>query len=165
MSGIHRCVASSTFTKPGFPPFGEASQLPSASAVASTANGACRMNSCTIESRQGATFRSTIPLGSPNLSCARFIAGPPRGPPGPRGEGSRAGPPAPSARALEDGAGAPTLPRMAETRPFRFGVVLRTARSGREWLEKAQRLERQGFDALYVADHLVGDRLAPLPAL
>ena len=50
-------------------------------------------------------------------------------------------------------------------RAFRFGVVLRDARSASEWAEKARRLEGEGFDALLVSDHLVGDRVAPLVAL
>ena len=54
---------------------------------------------------------------------------------------------------------------MPNARPFRFGVVLRAARSGREWAERARRLEEQGFAALLVSDHLVGERVAPLAAL
>ncbi|MFI6597129.1 TIGR03621 family F420-dependent LLM class oxidoreductase [Nonomuraea sp. NPDC050536] len=50
-------------------------------------------------------------------------------------------------------------------RRFRFGAVVRGAASGREWAEKARRLEDSGFDVLLVPDHLVGPRLAPVAAL
>jgi probable F420-dependent oxidoreductase len=50
-------------------------------------------------------------------------------------------------------------------RPFRFAAVIRMAGSGREWAEKARRLEDSGFDALLVPDHLVGPRLAPISAI
>ena len=54
---------------------------------------------------------------------------------------------------------------MANPRRFRFGAVIRTAGSGKDWAEKARKLEDQGFDALLACDHVVGARLAPLPAL
>ncbi|MEU8326505.1 TIGR03621 family F420-dependent LLM class oxidoreductase [Nonomuraea sp. NPDC048881] len=50
-------------------------------------------------------------------------------------------------------------------RRFRFGAVLRGARSGKEWAERARRLEASGFDVLLVPDHLVGPRFAPVAAL
>ncbi|MBW8485437.1 TIGR03621 family F420-dependent LLM class oxidoreductase [Actinomadura parmotrematis] len=50
-------------------------------------------------------------------------------------------------------------------RPFRFAAVLRSAASGREWAAKARRLEDSGYGALYVPDHLVGPRFAPLAAM
>ncbi|WP_240778072.1 TIGR03621 family F420-dependent LLM class oxidoreductase [Nonomuraea basaltis] len=50
-------------------------------------------------------------------------------------------------------------------RPFRFGAVVREAESGKEWAEKARRLEGAGFDVLLVPDHLVGPRFAPIAAL
>ncbi|MFI6477682.1 TIGR03621 family F420-dependent LLM class oxidoreductase [Nonomuraea sp. NPDC050663] len=50
-------------------------------------------------------------------------------------------------------------------RRFRFAAVLRSAASAKQWSEQARRLESTGFDALYVPDHLVGDRLAPMVAL
>lgn len=50
-------------------------------------------------------------------------------------------------------------------RPFRFSAVLRMASSGKEWAEKARRLEDAGFDALLVPDHLVGPRFAPVAAM
>jgi probable F420-dependent oxidoreductase len=50
-------------------------------------------------------------------------------------------------------------------RPFRFSAVLRLASSGREWADKARRLEDSGFDTLLVPDHLVGPRFAPVAAM
>ncbi|MFI7442358.1 TIGR03621 family F420-dependent LLM class oxidoreductase [Nonomuraea indica] len=50
-------------------------------------------------------------------------------------------------------------------RRFRFGAVVRHAESGKEWAEKARRLEATGFDVLLVPDHLVGARFAPVAAL
>jgi probable F420-dependent oxidoreductase len=50
-------------------------------------------------------------------------------------------------------------------RPFRFSAVLRMASSGKEWADKARRLEDSGFDALLVPDHLVGPRFAPVAAM
>ncbi|MGW4797771.1 TIGR03621 family F420-dependent LLM class oxidoreductase [Nonomuraea sp. NPDC004297] len=50
-------------------------------------------------------------------------------------------------------------------RRFRFGAVVREAGSGREWAEKARRLEGAGFDVLLTPDHLVGPRFAPIAAL
>ena len=48
--------------------------------------------------------------------------------------------------------------------PFRFGVVAANARSGDEWVQKAQRIEALGFDVLGIPDGL-NYTLAPLPAL
>ncbi|GGS63780.1 LLM class F420-dependent oxidoreductase [Planobispora rosea] len=50
-------------------------------------------------------------------------------------------------------------------RPFRFAAVVREAASGREWADRARRLEDSGFDALLVPDHLVGPRFAPVAAM
>src|ERR1700730_3687343 len=50
-------------------------------------------------------------------------------------------------------------------RPFRFSAVLRMASSGKEWADRARRLEDSGFDALLVPDHLVGPRFAPVAAM
>lgn len=50
-------------------------------------------------------------------------------------------------------------------RPFRFGIVVRTASSGRAWADRARLLEDAGFDVLLVPDHLVGARFAPMTAL
>jgi probable F420-dependent oxidoreductase len=50
-------------------------------------------------------------------------------------------------------------------RPFRFGAVVRLAESGKEWAEKARRLEDAGFDVLLVPDHFIGPRFAPVAAM
>jgi probable F420-dependent oxidoreductase len=49
-------------------------------------------------------------------------------------------------------------------RPFRFGVVAASARSGEEWAEKARRIESMGYATLLTPDGL-RYTLAPLPAL
>ncbi|HEV8633855.1 MAG TPA: TIGR03621 family F420-dependent LLM class oxidoreductase [Chloroflexota bacterium] len=49
-------------------------------------------------------------------------------------------------------------------RPFRFGVVAASARSGDEWASKARRAEALGYASLVVPDALRYS-LAPLPAL
>lgn len=49
------------------------------------------------------------------------------------------------------------------TKPFRFGVNVRSAASGREWAEKARRIEGMGYTTLGVPDHLA-EMLAPIPA-
>ena len=53
---------------------------------------------------------------------------------------------------------------MREKRPFRFGVTTSSARSRREWQEKARRVEALGYSTLTVPDHFP-DRLATVPAL
>lgn len=53
---------------------------------------------------------------------------------------------------------------MATQRPFRFGVTGISARSRKEWVEKAQKAEALGFSTLLMWDHF-DDHLAPLPAL
>jgi probable F420-dependent oxidoreductase len=53
---------------------------------------------------------------------------------------------------------------MAAQRPFRFGVIVISARSRKEWVEKAQQAEALGFSTLFMSDHF-DDHLAPLPAL
>jgi probable F420-dependent oxidoreductase len=53
---------------------------------------------------------------------------------------------------------------MQIARAFRFGVVAAQARSGEEWLQKAQRIEALGYSTLVVPDGL-RYTLAPLPAL
>jgi probable F420-dependent oxidoreductase len=50
------------------------------------------------------------------------------------------------------------------SRAFRFGVVTAQARSGREWAEKARRIEDLGFATLVVPDGLQYT-LSPFPAL
>jgi probable F420-dependent oxidoreductase len=49
-------------------------------------------------------------------------------------------------------------------RPFRFGVVAATAKSGKDWADTARRIESMGFATLLVPDGL-RYTLAPLPAL
>jgi probable F420-dependent oxidoreductase len=49
-------------------------------------------------------------------------------------------------------------------RPFRFGVVSASARSGDEWAARARRVESLGFATLVIPDNLQYT-LAPLPAL
>ncbi len=49
-------------------------------------------------------------------------------------------------------------------RPFRFGVQLRGASSGREWREKCRKVEALGYDTLAVADHFPRG-LGPFAAL
>src|SRR5437660_3595801 len=49
-------------------------------------------------------------------------------------------------------------------RPFRFGINVRTAASGVEWVDKARKVEALGYAVLLVPDHLA-DLLAPFPAL
>jgi probable F420-dependent oxidoreductase len=53
---------------------------------------------------------------------------------------------------------------MSSTRPFRFGVVSASARSGDEWIAKARRIEALGYSTLVIPDNL-RYTLAPLPAL
>ena len=42
------------------------------------------------------------------------------------------------------------------TRPFRFAVQSFSAKSGKEWRERAKRAEALGYSALHLADHVVG---------
>ncbi|MBO3745700.1 TIGR03621 family F420-dependent LLM class oxidoreductase [Streptosporangiaceae bacterium NEAU-GS5] len=48
---------------------------------------------------------------------------------------------------------------------FRFAAVIRSAGSAREWADKARRLEDAGYDAVYISDHIVGPRFAPIAAM
>jgi probable F420-dependent oxidoreductase len=50
-------------------------------------------------------------------------------------------------------------------RRFRFGVVAAQASSGKEWIEKARRIEELGYATLLMPDRLVGLVLSPVPAL
>src|SRR5689334_22307051 len=65
----------------------------------------------------------------------------------------------------EQALGITVLMEVIMARPFRFSAVLRMAATGREWADKARRLEDSGFDTLLVPDHLVGPRFAPIAAL
>jgi probable F420-dependent oxidoreductase len=49
-------------------------------------------------------------------------------------------------------------------RPFRFGVTAPTVESGRDWTERARRVERLGYSVLCVPDHF-RNQLAAVPAL
>lgn len=53
---------------------------------------------------------------------------------------------------------------MAESRPFRFGVLASNARSSSEWTETARKAEDLGYSALLMPDHF-GDQLSPIAAL
>src|SRR5436309_13173199 len=53
---------------------------------------------------------------------------------------------------------------MTSSHTFRFGVEACHARSGKEWAEKARKLEDLGYATLFVSDHF-DDQLAPVPAL
>lgn len=50
-------------------------------------------------------------------------------------------------------------------KPFKFGAVVRLAPGAKEWAQKARMLEDSGFDVLFVPDHFVGPRFAPIPAM
>lgn len=50
------------------------------------------------------------------------------------------------------------------TKPFRFGVSARHARSRTEWTEKARKIEDLGYATLSVPDHLT-DIVSPMPAV
>src|SRR5437867_2123293 len=49
-------------------------------------------------------------------------------------------------------------------KPFRFGVILRSAASRADWAEKARKVEALGYAVLTVPDHLA-NLVAPMPAL
>lgn len=53
---------------------------------------------------------------------------------------------------------------MGAVRSFRFGVIAAQARSGKEWAEKARRIESMGYATLLTPDGLKYT-IAPLPAL
>ncbi|MFC5950420.1 TIGR03621 family F420-dependent LLM class oxidoreductase [Pseudonocardia lutea] len=54
---------------------------------------------------------------------------------------------------------------MTERKPFKFGVVVRKADSGKEWAERARLIEASGFTTLLMPDHFVGPRFAPIAGL
>jgi probable F420-dependent oxidoreductase len=51
---------------------------------------------------------------------------------------------------------------MAHHRKFRFGVQSNGAGSAREWREKARKVEDLGYSTLYMPDHFVDTRFAPM---
>ncbi len=71
-SGMSRWRSSRTVTNPGLPPLGEASQRPSASAVAMTRNGDRPMNARTSSDRKPLTFCCTRSTGAPNCRVKRL---------------------------------------------------------------------------------------------
>lgn len=56
-------------------------------------------------------------------------------------------------------------PRMVSQRPFRFGLCAWDAATLKGWEDKARKAEDLGFSTLLIGDHVVGEGLAPLPAL
>jgi probable F420-dependent oxidoreductase len=50
-------------------------------------------------------------------------------------------------------------------KPFRFGVVVRKADSGRAWADRTRLIEDSGFYTLLLPDHFVGPRFAPIAAM
>jgi probable F420-dependent oxidoreductase len=51
---------------------------------------------------------------------------------------------------------------MAHDRRFRFGVQTSGAQSGREWREKARKIEALGYSTLYMPDHFLDTVHAPM---
>jgi probable F420-dependent oxidoreductase len=49
--------------------------------------------------------------------------------------------------------------------PFRFGVSVWHAPSRAEWIAKARKIEDLGYSSLMLPDHLLNERVAPMPAL
>ncbi|MEZ5169450.1 MAG: TIGR03621 family F420-dependent LLM class oxidoreductase [Acidimicrobiia bacterium] len=49
--------------------------------------------------------------------------------------------------------------------PFRFGVQLAEASSGRDWADQARKLEDLGYSTLFMPDHYDDTMLSPMPAL
>jgi probable F420-dependent oxidoreductase len=49
--------------------------------------------------------------------------------------------------------------------PFRFGVSVWHAPSRAEWIAKARKIEDLGYSSLMLPDHLLTERVAPMPAL
>ena len=49
-------------------------------------------------------------------------------------------------------------------KPFRFGVQVTSAGSGKEWRDKARKVEDLGYSTLFMPDHF-GQELAPMPAI
>jgi len=51
------------------------------------------------------------------------------------------------------------------TKPYRFALQIADAVSDDDWREKARRAEGLGYSTLYMPDHFVDTRLAPVPAI
>ncbi len=54
---------------------------------------------------------------------------------------------------------------MAHARRFRFGVIAKNPRSGRDFAEHARRVESQGYATFFMPDHFVDHPLAPMPGI
>ncbi len=54
---------------------------------------------------------------------------------------------------------------MAHDRRFRFGVIAKQARTGRDFARFARHVEALGYSTLYIPDHFVDHPLAPMPAM
>ncbi len=53
---------------------------------------------------------------------------------------------------------------MSHPKPFRFGVIVKAARSAEDFAAHARRIENLGFSTLFVPDHFVDHDVAPIPA-
>lgn len=51
------------------------------------------------------------------------------------------------------------------TAPFRFGVQISNAASADAWRDTARRIEDLGYSTLFMPDHFIDTRFAPLPAM
>ena len=51
------------------------------------------------------------------------------------------------------------------SRPFRFGVIAKKARSATEFRDFARRVEDLGYSTFYMPDHFVDHPLAPIPGI
>jgi probable F420-dependent oxidoreductase len=51
------------------------------------------------------------------------------------------------------------------TKPFRFGVISKRARSAAEFRDHARKVEDLGFSTFYMPDHFVDHPLAPIPGI
>ena len=72
-SGMTRCLASSTCTKPGASPLGETSQRPLEFAVAISTNGDEAMNAWQCASSSACSFNRARSIGTPNNSRSSLI--------------------------------------------------------------------------------------------
>lgn len=54
---------------------------------------------------------------------------------------------------------------MAHPRKFRFGVQTQGAENATEWREKARKIEDLGYSTLFMPDHFVDTRFAPMVAI
>lgn len=51
------------------------------------------------------------------------------------------------------------------TKPFRFAIHIADAASDQDWRDKARLAEDLGYSTLYMPDHFIDTRLAPMPAI